>query len=45
VLPDAVVVPVQPSRELTITQALLRLLAEVAPQTASETVAPVPSAG
>jgi transcription-repair coupling factor (superfamily II helicase) len=45
VLPDAVVVPVQPSRELTITQALLRLLAEVAPQPAGEAAAPVPSAG
>jgi transcription-repair coupling factor (superfamily II helicase) len=46
ILPGAVVVPVQPSRELTITQALLRLLDEIAPAPADGAAeAPIPSAG
>ncbi len=46
ILPGAVVVPVQPSRELTITQALLRLLDEIAPAPADASAdAPIPSAG
>jgi transcription-repair coupling factor (superfamily II helicase) len=45
VLPDAVVVPITPSRELSVTQALLRLLDEIAPaQTPEGETAPVPSA-
>ena len=44
VLPDAVVLPITPSRELSVTQALLRLLDEIAPaQTPGEATAPVPS--
>ena len=43
VLPDAVVVPVHAARGLSITQALLRLLEEVAPQTpAAQTPRPRP---
>jgi transcription-repair coupling factor (superfamily II helicase) len=50
ILPDAVVLPVQPSPELSITQALLRLIdeiapAEAAPETADAQTAQVPSAG
>jgi len=49
ILPDAVVVPAQPSRDLTITQALLRLLDEIAPPESpaarAATAAQVPSAG
>ena len=48
VLPDAVVVPVQPSAEMSITQALLRLLNEIsppeaAPASAETRTVPVPS--
>ena len=45
VLPDAVVVPVQAAPELSITQALLRLLDEIAPPGRKRRPAPVPSAG
>jgi len=45
VLPDAVVVPITPSRELSVTQALLRLLDEIVPaETPESETAPVPSA-
>jgi transcription-repair coupling factor (superfamily II helicase) len=48
VLPDAVVVPLQPSTEISITQALLRLLDEISPPEAATASAetrtvPVPS--
>jgi hypothetical protein len=50
ILPDAIVVPAQHSKDLTITQALLRLLDEIVPpepdaQTESAGAAQVPSAG
>jgi transcription-repair coupling factor (superfamily II helicase) len=50
VLPDAVVLPVQASKELSIAQALVRLLDEISPpeppgsETAAPQAAPVPSA-
>jgi transcription-repair coupling factor (superfamily II helicase) len=50
VLPDAVVLPVQASKELSIAQALVRLLDEISPpespgpETAAAQAAPVPSA-
>jgi transcription-repair coupling factor (superfamily II helicase) len=51
VLPDAVVVPAQASKELSIAQALVRLLDEISPpeapgsETAPAQASPVPSAG
>jgi transcription-repair coupling factor (superfamily II helicase) len=45
ILPDAIIVPVQPTAEISITQALLRLLDEISPPAAkNDEAAQVPSA-